>query len=143
MEYSFQVHWGDTDAAGIVFYPNFYKWMDAASHHFFATIGHSTWRLFQEEKIGMPIVEAKCQFHSPLFFEDQVCVKSTIAELREKSFRIQHQFFRGEQLVAEGYEVRVWTKFGGDRPKAAPIPAELREKMQREAVTITREEGSW
>lgn len=28
MEYRVKVHWGDTDAAGIVFYPNYYKWMD-------------------------------------------------------------------------------------------------------------------
>ncbi|UPT59227.1 acyl-CoA thioesterase [Geobacillus thermoleovorans] len=142
MEYSFRVHWGDTDAAGIVFYPNFYKWMDEATHHFFASLGRSTWKLFQEERIGMPIVEAKCEFHTPLFFEDQVCVKSAVAELREKSFRIHHQFFRGDQLVAEGYEVRVWTTFAGDRPKAVPIPAELREKMKREGAMIRYKEGS-
>ncbi|AMX83825.1 4-hydroxybenzoyl-CoA thioesterase [Geobacillus subterraneus] len=141
MEYAFQVRWGDTDAAGIVFYPNFYKWMDEASHHFFASLGHSTWKWFQEERIGMPIVEAKCQFHAPLFFEDHVCVKSSIDDLREKSFRIQHQFFRGDQLVADGYEVRVWTTFAGDRPKAAPIPAELRENMRQTAAMTTREEG--
>ena len=34
-EYSFQVRWGDTDAAGIVYYPNFYKWMDEATHEYF------------------------------------------------------------------------------------------------------------
>ncbi|ANB58320.1 thioesterase superfamily protein [Anoxybacillus sp. B7M1] len=141
MEYYFQVRWGDTDAAGIVFYPNFYKWMDEASHHFFASLGHSTWKWFQKERIGMPIVEAKCTFHAPLFFENQVCVKCTIVELWEKSFRIQHQFFRGEKLVAEGYEVRVWTTFAGDRPKASPIPDELREKMKQEAAMITHKEG--
>jgi acyl-CoA thioesterase FadM len=26
------VEWGDTDAAGIVFYPNYYRWFDRAAH---------------------------------------------------------------------------------------------------------------
>ena len=37
VDYSFKVRWGDTDAAGIVFYPNFYKWMDEATHEFLAS----------------------------------------------------------------------------------------------------------
>ncbi len=27
-----EVGWGDCDPAGIVFYPNFYRWFDACSH---------------------------------------------------------------------------------------------------------------
>jgi acyl-CoA thioester hydrolase len=30
--YIFKVEWGDTDAAGIVYSPNDYKWMDQATH---------------------------------------------------------------------------------------------------------------
>ena len=27
-DYRFKVRWGDTDPATIVFFPNFYRWMD-------------------------------------------------------------------------------------------------------------------
>ncbi|MED4988045.1 thioesterase family protein [Parageobacillus toebii] len=131
MEYQFKVNWGDTDAAGIVFYPNFYKWMDQATHHYFSKLGFSTWKLFHEDYTGIPIVEAKCRFQSPLFFEDEVCVKSAIVELRDKVFKIQHQFFKGEQMIAEGYEIRVWANFKNGKPKAVPIPDEIREKMKK------------
>ena len=30
-----RIQWGDCDPAGIVFYPNFFRWMDAATWHFF------------------------------------------------------------------------------------------------------------
>ena len=30
------VEWGDCDPAGIIFYPTYYRWMDAASWHLFA-----------------------------------------------------------------------------------------------------------
>ncbi|RAK14092.1 YbgC/YbaW family acyl-CoA thioester hydrolase, partial [Anoxybacillus vitaminiphilus] len=69
IEYRFKVNWGDTDAAGIVFYPNFYKWMDQATHHFFSKLGYPTSKMFTENHVSIPIVEAKCQFQSPLFFD--------------------------------------------------------------------------
>ena len=37
--YEIQVQFGDCDPAGIVFFPNFSKWMDAASLHFFMSCG--------------------------------------------------------------------------------------------------------
>ena len=37
------VQFGDCDPAGIVFFPNFSRWMDAASHHFFVGCGLRPW----------------------------------------------------------------------------------------------------
>ena len=131
VDYSFKVKWGDTDAAGIVFYPNFYKWMDEATHEFFAAIGLPTSVLYAEQQVSVPLLEANCQFKSPLLFEDHVTVRSTVVELHQKVFKISHRFFKNEKIVAEGYEVRAWTSFK-EKPKAHPIPNEVREKMMPE-----------
>ncbi len=127
IEYTFEVKWGDTDAAAIVFYPNFYKWMNEASHHYFAEIGYKPSKLFEEEKVGMPLLEATCQFKTPLLFEDIVTVYSTISEVRNKVIMMEHVFKREETVVATGKEVRAWTSFEGT-PKAIPVPEKLREK---------------
>ena len=42
--YEAAVHFGDCDPAGIVFFPNFSRWMDAASLHFFMQCGVPPWR---------------------------------------------------------------------------------------------------
>ncbi|OQP05255.1 4-hydroxybenzoyl-CoA thioesterase [Geobacillus sp. 46C-IIa] len=128
MDYHFQVRWGDTDAAGIVFYPNFYKWMDEATHHFFAELGYPTTILF-EQKIGLPILEAKCQFRFPLVFGGEVRICSAITELREKVFQIVHEFYERETVVAVGYEMRAWASFADGRPKAVPIPTEVKQVL--------------
>src|SRR4051812_35838364 len=39
----FTVEFGDCDPAGIVFYPNFLRWTDAASLRFFAAAGVAPW----------------------------------------------------------------------------------------------------
>ncbi|MFJ8258073.1 acyl-CoA thioesterase [Peribacillus asahii] len=131
VEYLLKVRWGDTDAAGIVFYPNFYKWMDEATHEYFSSIGFPTSTLYSEQQIATPLLEANCQFKSPLLFEDDVIVRSTVVEINKKVFKISHKFFKGEKMVAEGYEIRAWTSFK-EKPKACPIPNEVREKMMPE-----------
>ena len=131
VEYPFKVKWGDTDAAGIVFYPNFYKWMDEATHEYFSAIGLHTSTLYSEQQIATPLLEANCQFKSPLLFKDDVIVRSSVVELHQKVFKISHRFFKNEKMVAEGYEVRAWTSFK-EKAKAYPIPDEVREKMMPE-----------
>ncbi|OTW71912.1 4-hydroxybenzoyl-CoA thioesterase [Bacillus thuringiensis serovar roskildiensis] len=134
-EYTFQVRWGDTDAAGIVYYPNFYKWMDEATHEYFKKIGFPSVELYEEQQIGLPLLEAKCQFKSPLRFEDQVVVKSKVNELHNKVFTIQHVFVKEERVIAEGYETRAWTSFK-EQAKAQPIPEYIRQKMMPEIKTV-------
>ena len=56
--YSFKVRWGDTDPAAIVYFPNFYRWMDEATHEFLTEIGHPTSELMETEKIGVPLLES-------------------------------------------------------------------------------------
>ncbi|WP_087972011.1 acyl-CoA thioesterase [Oceanobacillus rekensis] len=131
VEYPLKVRWGDTDAAGIVFYPNFYKWMDEATHEFFSHIGYPTSTLYKEQQIATPLLETKCEFKSPLFFEDEVIVRSIVTELHRKVFKISHTFIRKDVMVATGYELRAWTSFNA-KPKATPIPDEVRNKMMPE-----------
>ena len=40
----FTVEFGDCDPAGIVWFPNFFRWIDAASRHFFIGCGVPPWR---------------------------------------------------------------------------------------------------
>ncbi|KOS68824.1 4-hydroxybenzoyl-CoA thioesterase [Lysinibacillus contaminans] len=128
VDYSFKVRFGDTDAVAIVFFPNFYRWMDEATHEFFTELGHPTSELLSIEKISTPLLDSKCEFKTPLFFEDEVIVKTEVAEIHNKVFKLSHTFYRGETLVAEGYTLRAWTSFKG-QPKAFEIPDYIRKKL--------------
>ncbi|WKB37204.1 thioesterase family protein [Terrilactibacillus sp. S3-3] len=118
----------------MVYYPNFYKWMDEATHHYFREIGYPTSKLFFDQQVSVPLLEAHCVFKKPLLFEDRVVVESSIKELHNKVINIGHTFKRGEQTIAEGYEIRAWTSFKGGL-KAQPIPDEVREKNADRILT--------
>ncbi|WP_339164536.1 acyl-CoA thioesterase [Siminovitchia sp. FSL W7-1587] len=125
--HTIKVAFGDTDAAGIVFYPNFYRWMDQAAHELVGAALMPVSKLQKEKNIILPLLETFCQFKSPLFFEDLVEVHSQIIDMKEKVFKVEHVFQRENKIVAKGYEVRAWTSIENSQPKAVPIPKEAQE----------------
>jgi YbgC/YbaW family acyl-CoA thioester hydrolase len=106
-----QLHWGDCDPAGIIFYPTYFRWFDSATWAFFASVGYSAKRM-RAEHLAMPLVAADCQFKAPAQQEDRAEVRSRIGRWGGKSFVIRHAVVRSDgTLLAEGSETRVWGRY--------------------------------
>ena len=128
------VHWGDTDPASIVFYPNYFSWFDESARLFFDSVGLS-WEMLMEKHgiAGLPIVEAKAKFLSPSMFRDEIVVESQIIEWNEKTFKISHAVLNKGRQAVDGYEIRAWVvrlAEDGGRLKAMPIPPEIRAAFE-------------
>lgn len=133
--YKVQVMFGDCDPAGIVFFPNYLKWMDAASLHFFMECGVPPWRDYEKLTgiIGTPLLEIKTNFHKSATYGEHLEVHTTIDEWRSKVVIQRHRVFRqdrdGPTLLCDGTEVRAFVQRLGDgRLKAVPVPEEVRQK---------------
>ena len=62
-----KVHWSDSDAAGIAWFPNYFKWFeDAEEELFVAALGHTRQSLLDEGGFGMPRVEAHIRYEAPV-----------------------------------------------------------------------------
>ena len=127
--HTIKVAFGDTDPAGIVFYPNFYRWMDQATHELLGSNVKLTSQLIKEGT-GFPLVEAHCEFKSALYFDDIVEIHSSVEEVKNRVFKVRHNFVRDGKTVASGYETRVWVAMHEGNLKAIPIPDDIREKME-------------
>src|SRR5664279_1101227 len=59
-----EIRFGDCDPAGIVFFPRYHRWMDAASLHFFMTCGVPPWHELELTTgiIGTPLLEHHARF---------------------------------------------------------------------------------
>jgi 4-hydroxybenzoyl-CoA thioesterase len=104
------VEFGDCDPAGIVFYPNYFRWMDASAWHYFAAIGVARWDQVDDAPglIGIPLVDAGARFLRPASYGDTLDVDTTVTEWRERSFVLSHVVRRGDETLVEGREVRVF-----------------------------------
>lgn len=117
-----QVQWGDCDPAGIIFYPTYFRWMDAATWGFMDSVGYNPRRM-REEHLSMPLVSADCQFLHPAEHGDRCEVRSRIARFGGKSFIVAHDMMRSDGTVlARGSETRVWARYA-DGP-GSPIRGE-------------------
>lgn len=124
------VEFGDCDPAGIVYFPNFFRWMDAASRHYFIHRGVPPWRDTERDwgVIGTPLVDVNARFIGPASYGDQLAIDTTVVEWRNKSFVQRHRIWCGARLLVEGTEVRVFAARlpgGGTGIRAVPIPAQV------------------
>src|SRR4051812_5705407 len=126
-----RVHWGHVDRARIVFYPNYFTWMDQSALLFFESVGLGWDALHHKYGVpGLPLVEAKSRFVSPSRFGDEIVVETSIAKWNDKTLELAHRITNGGKLAVEGQEIRVWVTPHPDDPsrvKAASIPEEVRK----------------
>lgn len=122
------VHFGDCDPAGIVFFPNFSRWMDQASARYFAACGLPPWRELQATRgiVGTPLLEIHTRFYKPATYGETIEVHTTIDHWAAKTFRHRHTIRRGADLLCEGTEVRAFVMHDGARLRAIPIPEDLK-----------------
>lgn len=125
------VHFGDCDPAGIVFFPNFSKWMDQASLAFFVACGVPPWRELVKTRgiIGTPLLEIHTRFLKPATYGETIEVHTTVEEWAVKTFRHRHLVRRGDDLLCEGTELRAFCQrdpANPDRIKSIPIPEDLK-----------------
>lgn len=128
--YRVAVEFGDCDPAGIVYFPNFHRWMDAASRHWFVVRGVPNWRDAEARwgVIGTPIVDAQTTFRRAAIYGDRLAIETVVTEWRTKSFVQRHRIWRGAELLVEGHEVRVFAARGdgGVGIRAVPVPDAIR-----------------
>ena len=124
------IAWGDCDAAGIVYYPRFFHFMDIAFQTLLRNAGLNHHVLFERFGARVPIVDANAKFLSPATFEDRLVVNAEIAHWGKKSFRVNYQGSRAGVPVFEGHEARVWAMVAPDGTiKTAPIAPQFKAAL--------------
>ena len=125
-----EIQFGDCDPAGIVFYPNYFRFFDAATAKLFeAALGEKkiAWtRRFGV--LGIPMVDTGAKFMKPSRFGDVVTIETEITGLKRSSFTLVHRLYNRGELCIEGHEVRVLVGSDPDAPggiKAMPMPPEM------------------
>lgn len=138
MAYEFRivrrVEFSDTDMAGIVHYSNFFRYMEAAEHAFFRSLGFSVVTKDVDPPVGWPRVHAECDYTQPLQFEDEFEVHMLVSE---KSSKTLSYVFRFRKLnvsppieVARGKLTVVCVTHKHGKMGATTIPKAIADKIE-------------
>ena len=139
MPYEFKtvrrIEFSETDMAGIVHYSNFFRYMEAAEHGFFRSLGYSVVTRMVDPPVGWPRVRAECEYKQPLRFEDEIEIQMLVSEKRSKAltyqFRIRKLNGTAPVEVARGSLTVVCVTHKGDgKMSAANIPKALADQIE-------------
>jgi len=129
------VEFSETDMAGIMHYSNFFRYMEAAEHAFFRSIGFSVAARPGAPKVGWPRVHASCDYHRPLRFEDTVEIRMRVMDKRSKALTYEFRFFKQvpgtePEEVAQGRLTVVCVVHLPDGTlRASAIPPEIADRI--------------
>ncbi len=125
-----RVRFGETDAAGIVFYPTYFAWFDSGTHGLLRGDDAYARDAHGKPKFPLPLVECGATFLAPLQFDEEIEIVSTVASIGESSLRVEHEVRTlSGKTCARGFEQRVYVTLAAGRPAKAPIPPELRARL--------------
>lgn len=99
-----RVEFSETDAAGIVHFSNFFRYMEAAEHAFIRSLGFSVKLDDFDPPLGFPRVHADCDYRAPLRFEEEFEIHLLVREQRPRSLSYRFRF-RKRTSAGPGEEV--------------------------------------
>jgi acyl-CoA thioester hydrolase len=131
------VEFADTDLAGLMHFSNFFRFVEAAEHAFFRSLGHSVHTADGSDHQGWPRIEVTCKYHQPARFEQTLETCLRIEEIRTSSLRYGFWIFAADAaarpLLAAGsfsiIHVELDTK--AREIRKAPIPPALKQKLEK------------
>ena len=115
----FRVRYAETDQMGMVYYANYFVWMEIGRTDFCRECGFSYADLEREEQAFLPVAEADCRYLAPARYDDDIVVETQIARLNRRIVEFSYKISSNAALLAEGRTLHVITASDG-KPRSLP-----------------------
>ena len=106
-EYSIDVSWGDCDPAGIIYYPNYFRWFDATYNAFLQSRRLDQRTLEQKlGTMGTGLIDVGASFKAPITYGDHLTLSLKIDSWSDKTLRLIYEGNCNGNTVIIGHELR-------------------------------------
>lgn len=124
-----RVQFSETDAAGIVHFSCFFRYLEDAEHELWRRAGLSIHP--ENSPIGWPRVAASCEYFRPLKFEQEFEVTIRIADMTKRTITYDGSISRDGEKVARGtWKIACVSKRPDGSMKTAEIPPDVAERLE-------------
>lgn len=133
-----RVVYGDTDAAGVVYYANYLKYFEIGRTEFMRDWVCS-YKEIEKMGIVLPVTECYTRFKAPAFYDDLLTIETSIAALKKFACQFNYRITRHAEdserpkLLVKGYTVNASINTTGQLTALPPdIIAKLESLMKSE-----------
>ncbi len=124
-EWPIRVYYEDTDAQGVVYYANYFRFLERARTEWLRALGVDQVRMLQVDRRIFVVVSTEADFIAPARFNDEIVATASLARLARATFDIEQKIFRGSLLLLES-SVKV-ALLDADTLKPQRVPRSLFE----------------
>jgi acyl-CoA thioester hydrolase len=107
-ETTLRVRYAETDQMSVVYHSNYMIWFEVGRVEMLRQLGFSYLEM-EEDGMNLPVVEIKCRYKHPARYDDEITIRTRLAEMRTSLLRFQYDVVRKSdgRLLAEGESVHV------------------------------------
>jgi len=123
-----RVYYEDTDAQGLVYYANYFKFMERARTEWLRSLGVEQDVLLYEERRLFVVIETCCEFLLPAKFNDEIVATAALSDLSRATFTMEQNIFRDSldgELLCRGTTKAAF--LNADTLRPIRVPAHLFE----------------
>ncbi len=119
-----RVYYEDTDAQGLVYYANYFRFMERARTEWLRALGVEQDELMQQQRRVFVVVDTQAEFIRPAKFNDQLVVSARLLSVARASFELEQLITRstGEMLLRGRTRAAY---LNADTLKPARLPTDL------------------
>ncbi|HEX8180391.1 MAG TPA: thioesterase family protein [Pyrinomonadaceae bacterium] len=129
------VRFGETDPAGLVYYPVLFHYCHVAMEEFFAARAAGSYaQLLARGRIGFPTVRVEAEFFVPLVYGDEVDISVAVARIGRSSTTFRYNLTRASDQTLCARATCVQVAMNLDTRRAVEIPTELRRVFTASAA---------
>ena len=103
-----RVRYAETDKMGVVYYANYFVWMEIGRTDYCKSIGFN-YREMENDDANMAVVDASCRYIAPARYDDEILVRTFVERLSRRLISFVYAISDGStgKLLAEGKTVHI------------------------------------
>jgi acyl-CoA thioester hydrolase len=120
-ETKLRVRYAETDQMGVVYHSNHLIWFEVGRVELMRQMGFSYRNMERDEDRFIAVAEAKCRYRAPVYYDEEVVVRTWLKTVRESVVVFSYELIRaGDDVVlADGETTHIVTD---SKMKVAPLP---------------------
>ena len=127
-ETKIRVRYGETDQMGYVYYGNYAEFYEVARVEMLRKLG-LTYKWMEGTGIMMPVLELKCKYIKPAFYDDEITIKVVVNALPSTRIIFNYELYNEQgELINLGETTLVFVNIATKRPTTGP--EEFMEKLK-------------
>jgi len=122
-EWPVRVYYEDTDLQGVVYFANYFKFMERARTEWLRTLGVEQDKLFTRERKYFVVVDTNAEFLKPARFNDQLIATARLVGMTRATFTIEQNIYRNSvdsELLCRGMTKAAYVDAESQKPLRVP-----------------------